>query len=111
MHFQFHPILVHPFSSPCRGRTDDRILSSSSRILSSLASISSGAFVGRRKDVNLQKRRSLKVKAMAKELHFNQDGDAIKKLQAGVNKFADLVGIRLALGPKGRNVVLESKYG
>ncbi|XP_012454770.1 chaperonin 60 subunit beta 1, chloroplastic [Gossypium raimondii] len=28
---------------------------------------------------------------------------------AGVNKFADLVGV--TLGPKGRNVVLESKYG
>ncbi|KAJ0007937.1 hypothetical protein Pint_29685 [Pistacia integerrima] len=95
-------------ASPCRGRMDDRILSSSSR-LSSLASMSSSAFVGRRKDVNLQKRRSLKVKAMAKELHFNQDGDAIKKLQAGVNKLADLVGV--TLGPKGRNVVLESKYG
>ncbi|TYH50607.1 hypothetical protein ES332_D10G218100v1 [Gossypium tomentosum] len=27
---------------------------------------------------------------------------------AGVNKFADLVGV--TLGPKGRNVVLESKY-
>jgi chaperonin GroEL len=34
---------------------------------------------------------------------------AIKKLQNGVNKLADLVGV--TLGPKGRNVVLESKYG
>ena len=30
-------------------------------------------------------------------------------LQAGVDKLADLVGV--TLGPKGRNVVLESKYG
>ena len=30
-------------------------------------------------------------------------------LQSGVNKLADLVGV--TLGPKGRNVVLESKYG
>lgn len=29
--------------------------------------------------------------------------------QSGVNKLADLVGV--TLGPKGRNVVLESKYG
>jgi hypothetical protein len=29
--------------------------------------------------------------------------------QIGVNKLADLVGV--TLGPKGRNVVLESKYG
>ena len=85
----------------------------------------------------------------AKELHFNKDGSAIRKLQVncltsslfkhlplllllischffssfdlpatswpgflsqnGVNKLADLVGV--TLGPKGRNVVLESKYG
>jgi TCP-1/cpn60 chaperonin family len=31
------------------------------------------------------------------------------QLQSGVNKLADLVGV--TLGPKGRNVVLESKYG
>ncbi|KAK9045928.1 hypothetical protein V6N11_051831 [Hibiscus sabdariffa] len=37
------------------------------------------------------------------------DGETIKKLQTGVNKLADLVGV--TLGPKGRNVVLESKYG
>jgi chaperonin GroEL len=48
------------------------------------------------------------VKA-AKQLHFNKDGSAIKKMQAGVDKLADLVGV--TLGPKGRNVVLESKYG
>ncbi|XP_022560039.2 chaperonin 60 subunit beta 2, chloroplastic-like [Brassica napus] len=40
---------------------------------------------------------------------FNKDGSTIKKLQTGVNKLADLVGF--TLGPKGRNVVLESKYG
>ncbi|KAF6165617.1 hypothetical protein GIB67_043092, partial [Kingdonia uniflora] len=45
----------------------------------------------------------------AKELYFNKDGSATKKLQIGVNKLVDLVGV--TLGPKGRNVVLESKYG
>ncbi|KAG6590073.1 hypothetical protein SDJN03_15496, partial [Cucurbita argyrosperma subsp. sororia] len=59
--------------------------------------------------VVLRRNRSSKISAMAKELHFNQDGSAIKKLQNGVNKLADLVGV--TLGPKGRNVVLESKYG
>ncbi|GLJ14730.1 hypothetical protein SUGI_0238750 [Cryptomeria japonica] len=53
--------------------------------------------------------RGLSVRAMAKELYFNKDGSATKKLQVGVNKLADLVGV--TLGPKGRNVVLESKYG
>ncbi|EFJ33580.1 hypothetical protein SELMODRAFT_142800 [Selaginella moellendorffii] len=45
----------------------------------------------------------------AKQLFFNKDGSAMKKLQAGANKVANLVGV--TLGPKGRNVVLESKYG
>jgi chaperonin GroEL len=30
-------------------------------------------------------------------------------MHAGVNKLVDLVGV--TLGPKGKNVVLESKYG
>lgn len=34
---------------------------------------------------------------------------SVAGLQIGVNKLADLVGV--TLGPKGRNVVLESKYG
>jgi chaperonin GroEL len=46
---------------------------------------------------------------MAKELHFNKDGSALKRMQSGVNKLSELVGV--TLGPKGRNVVLESKYG
>ncbi|KAK8991923.1 hypothetical protein V6N11_044818 [Hibiscus sabdariffa] len=85
----------------------DKKLPSSSNRLSSFASISSSSFVSRR---NVVLRRSLLPKiCAAKELHFNKDGSAIKKLQTGVNKLADLVGV--TLGPKGRNVVLESKYG
>ena len=76
--------------------------------LSSRASIASFSF-SKRPNVALRRTRSPRVSAMAKELHFNKDGSAIKKLQAGVNKLADLVGV--TLGPKGRNVVLESKYG
>ncbi|KAF5202546.1 60 kDa chaperonin [Thalictrum thalictroides] len=49
------------------------------------------------------------TKAVAKELHFNHDGSTIKKLQAGVDMVAELVGV--TLGPKGRNVVLQNKYG
>lgn len=51
----------------------------------------------------------LNTRAMAKELYFNHDGSAMKKLQAGVDLVAELVG--LTLGPKGRNVVLQNKYG
>eukprot|EP00891_Asterochloris_glomerata_P007952 jgi/Astpho2/7952/Aster-06551 len=47
--------------------------------------------------------------AAAKELHFNRNGEALKRMQAGVDKLASVVGV--TLGPKGRNVVLESKYG
>ena len=49
------------------------------------------------------------VVAAAKQLHFNKGGDALKRMQAGVDKLASVVGV--TLGPKGRNVVLESKYG
>ncbi|KAI7996123.1 hypothetical protein LOK49_LG10G00532 [Camellia lanceoleosa] len=53
--------------------------------------------------------RKLKTRAMAKELYFNHDGSATKKLLAGVDLVAELVGV--TLGPKGRNVVLQNKYG
>src|SRR3990172_4992044 len=43
----------------------------------------------------------------AKELRF--DEDARRSLEAGVNKRADTV--KVTLGPKGRNVVLEKKWG
>ncbi len=44
---------------------------------------------------------------MAKELKY--DVDARKALEAGVNALADTV--KVTLGPKGRNVVLEKGYG
>src|SRR5687768_2972095 len=44
---------------------------------------------------------------MAKLLKF--DEDARRALEAGVNKLADAV--KVTLGPKGRNVVLEKKFG
>jgi chaperonin GroEL len=43
----------------------------------------------------------------AKDLRFSED--ARKGLQAGVDKLADTV--KVTLGPKGRNVVLEKKWG
>ncbi|MGE9940669.1 chaperonin GroEL [Bariatricus sp. SGI.161] len=44
---------------------------------------------------------------MAKDISF--DIDARKKMEIGVNKLADTV--KVTLGPKGRNVVLEQSYG
>jgi len=44
---------------------------------------------------------------MAKMLKF--DDEARRSLEAGVNKLADAV--RVTLGPKGRNVVLDKKFG
>ena len=43
----------------------------------------------------------------AKILRFNED--ARRGLEAGVNKLADVV--KVTLGPRGRNVVLEKKWG
>ena len=44
---------------------------------------------------------------MAKDLKYGED--ARKSLQAGIDKLADTV--KITLGPKGRNVVLDKKYG
>jgi chaperonin GroEL len=44
---------------------------------------------------------------MAKEIKFGEE--ARKSLEAGVNKLADTV--KVTLGPKGRNVVLDKKFG
>ena len=43
----------------------------------------------------------------AKNLRFNED--ARRGLESGVNKLADVV--KVTLGPRGRNVVLEKKWG
>ena len=106
---------------------------------SRLSSLVSSNSFGKSQAFAQRKARFPKIYA-AKQLHFNKDGTAIRKLQvrvslmiintfrfspavlrfflmsvvfivlkAGVNKLADLVGV--TLGPKGRNVVLESKYG
>ncbi|KAI8526423.1 hypothetical protein RHMOL_Rhmol13G0306400 [Rhododendron molle] len=91
---------VGSFAAPSIGVPDNKF--------GSFGSISSSSF-GRSQNVFLQRARSPRINAMAKELYFNKDGSAIKRLQNGVNKLADLVGV--TLGPKGRNVVLESKYG
>ena len=44
---------------------------------------------------------------MSKQIAYSED--ARRKLEAGMNKLADAV--RVTLGPKGRNVVLEKKWG
>ncbi|HKB53937.1 MAG TPA: TCP-1/cpn60 chaperonin family protein, partial [Ramlibacter sp.] len=45
--------------------------------------------------------------ANAKELHFNVEGRA--QLKRGVDQLADAV--KVTLGPKGRNVVIDKKFG
>jgi len=44
---------------------------------------------------------------MAKDVYYGEE--ARRKLQAGVDKLADTV--KITLGPKGRNVLLEKKFG
>ncbi|CAN1294742.1 Chaperonin 60 subunit beta 2, chloroplastic [Linum perenne] len=81
----------------------------SGRVMDKKQSNKLSSSFGRRQNVVLRNSRLPMTCKAAKELHFNKDGSAIRKLQTGVNKLADLVGV--TLGPKGRNVVLESKYG
>ncbi|KAF7077029.1 hypothetical protein CFC21_081619 [Triticum aestivum] len=71
-------------------------------------SLVSPTFVSLAQEIRPRRRCNFRVNA-AKELYFNKDGLAMRKLQNGVNKLANLVGV--TLGPKGRNVVLENKYG
>ena len=44
---------------------------------------------------------------MAKQIQFNEE--ARRSLERGVNALANAV--KVTLGPKGRNVVLDKKYG
>ena len=44
---------------------------------------------------------------MAKQIIYGEE--ARKALQAGIDKLSDTV--KITLGPKGRNVVLDKKYG
>ncbi|MDD5433519.1 MAG: TCP-1/cpn60 chaperonin family protein, partial [Candidatus Pacebacteria bacterium] len=44
---------------------------------------------------------------MAKQILYSED--ARKKLKAGVDKLADAV--KITLGPKGRNVILDKGFG
>jgi len=44
---------------------------------------------------------------MAKDIFF--DSEARDKIKIGVNKLADAV--KVTLGPKGRNVILDKKFG
>ena len=44
---------------------------------------------------------------MAKQITFSEE--ARKKLESGINQLADTV--KITLGPKGRNVVLDKKFG
>ena len=44
---------------------------------------------------------------MPKEIKFSED--ARRKMETGVNKLADAV--KITLGPKGRNVILDKRFG
>jgi len=52
-------------------------------------------------------RRCAHVRAEARKITF--DLESRRKLQKGIDKLADAVGV--TLGPRGRNVVLEEKFG
>ncbi|KAJ7544784.1 hypothetical protein O6H91_09G093000 [Diphasiastrum complanatum] len=106
-------IIAVSISNPKQGKvfSSSFVAGNGSQSLSSSSAFSRLSFQDiQGKKNRLHRRRTVsRTTMMAKELHFNKDGSATRKLQAGVNKLADLVGV--TLGPKGRNVVLESKYG
>ncbi|CAK0785122.1 hypothetical protein CVIRNUC_008328 [Coccomyxa viridis] len=52
-------------------------------------------------------RQTLRVQAVSKDIVF--DNESRRRMQIGINKLADAVGV--TLGPRGRNVVLEQSYG
>lgn len=99
---------VGSFLSTGNQSIDKKLLGASHK-LSSLDCTPSSSLRGNPNVIVHRRRHSFRITAATKEIHFNKNGSAIRKLQAGVNKLADLVGV--TLGPKGRNVVLESKYG
>lgn len=55
----------------------------------------------------MKKNKFKEVYIMAKQIEFGEE--ARKALEAGVNKLANTV--KVTLGPKGRNVVLDKKFG
>lgn len=76
------------FTSVCSisstSQTVEKKIINSCETLSSFSGISLTSLGGRRKNNVLKKRNDSKIQAMAKELHFNQDGSAIKKLQVSL---------------------------
>ncbi|GBG76934.1 hypothetical protein CBR_g23148 [Chara braunii] len=112
-----HRVSSRQSASPCSScicqRTGLRVSSTASSFLASPTFSSSSSLSLRgaqQRHGGASTGRGMPVtRSMAKELYFNKDGSAMKKMQVGADKLAELVGV--TLGPKGRNVVLESKYG
>lgn len=76
---------VGSLAAPGSRVLDDKVAVSSGK-LSSLASISSSS-LGRRKNAVLRKTRPSQITAAAKDLYFNKDGSAIKRLQVPIWNF------------------------
>lgn len=72
-----------PFAAPGSFATNKKLSASSQQLpqFSSFTSISSWSLAGGRQELHLQRKCNSKISAMAKELYFNKDGSAIKKLQ------------------------------
>ena len=97
-----------------RRKEEDRLFSRVSRTPPRTPPLTSSLLSAHSAGASFPARRVARVStvttAVAKKLYFNaDDGAALKKMQRGVDKLAHVVGV--TLGPKGRNVVLESKYG
>lgn len=85
---------VGSLASPSSLAIDKKLSLSSKKLsqFSSFSSISSSSVNLGRQQLHMQKRSSPKIQAMAKELYFNKDGLAIKKLQVSFWVIVDFFG-------------------
>ncbi|RWW76225.1 hypothetical protein BHE74_00015705 [Ensete ventricosum] len=84
---------VGAIASPSNVRPNKKLLASKQKFsqFSSFSSISPIAISSRRQSLCYSRRSNSKINAMAKELYFNKDGSAIKKLQVSFVELEDPV--------------------
>ncbi|RZR76252.1 hypothetical protein BHM03_00000917 [Ensete ventricosum] len=88
---------VGAIASPSNVRPNKKLLASKQKFsqFSSFSSISPIAISSRRQSLCYSRRSNSKINAMAKELYFNKDGSAIKKLQVELEDPVENIGAKL----------------
>ncbi|RWW16087.1 hypothetical protein GW17_00020050 [Ensete ventricosum] len=88
---------VGAIASPSNIRPNKKLMASKQKFsqFSSFSSISPIAISSRRQSSCYSRRSNSKINAMAKELYFNKDGSAIKKLQVELEDPVENIGAKL----------------